>query len=73
MWRDGGDDDHASEFAVRALVQVEIEYAQAERFDGFRFRCWGGGGGIECCACLREFPAFGAIGDESVVTDAHEA
>ena len=35
---DRADHDHASGFAVRALVNVEIGHAQPERLDGFGFR-----------------------------------
>ena len=73
LCRDGCDDDHAADFAVRALVHVEAGHAQAEGFDGFGFTRWNGGRVIERGACLREFLALGAIGDEAVVANAHEA
>ena len=37
LWRDGCDDDHAADFAVRAQVKVEAGHAKAEGFDGFGF------------------------------------
>ena len=71
--RDRADDDHATGSAVRAEMDIERGDAQPERLDGFglrRLRC---GLIIECCARVREFLALGAVGEKTVVADAHEA
>ena len=69
-----GDAQQPAARAVRALVDVEVSDAQPERLDGFgRHGRQCGPWRIQCGSCLSEFVALGAIAQESIVADAHEA
>src|SRR6266542_2668364 len=69
-YADRADDEHAAHVAVRALVNVEMGHAQPERLDGFRLLGWGHAGMIKRRARGCE---LGALGEDAVVTNAHEA
>ena len=70
---DRADDEHAAHVAVRALVNVEMGHAQPERLDGFGLLGLGHARTIKRRARLCELLALGAVGENAVVANAHEA
>jgi len=70
---DRADHDHAPSFAVWALMDIEAGHAQPERLDGFGWPGFGHARLIKGLACVCEFLVLGAVGENAVVADAHEA